>query len=258
LKELQKYKELAISASLEAGKLLMTHFNSINDFKTKKNAGIVTKADTESETLITDILRKGTPEFGVLAEEDGTKGNQDIKWIIDPLDGTTNFFHGFPHFNVSIALEYKKELIVGVVHNPVNGDVYHCTKGSGSYKNKELIRVSNTDQLKLSLLGTGFAYMRGNELNSALELFKKFTDLTHGIRRPGAAALDLCYVAEGIYDGFYESTLNPWDLAAGVLLVQEAGGTVTNYKGDKISIYGNDVVASNGAIHDQITGVINS
>ncbi|HOW16321.1 MAG TPA: inositol monophosphatase family protein [bacterium] len=258
MKDLQKYKELAISASLEAGKLLMEHFNSINDFKIKKDAGIVTKADTDSETLITNILKKGTPEFGILAEEDGVKGDQNIKWIIDPLDGTTNFFHGFPHFNISIALEYKKELIVGVVHNPVNGDIYHCAKGAGSYKNKELIKVSKTDQLKSSLLGTGFAYMRGNELNSALELFKKFTALTHGIRRPGAAALDLCYVAEGIYDGFYESTLNPWDIAAGILLVQEAGGTVTNYKGNKISIYENNVVASNGAIHKDIVSVINS
>lgn len=258
MKALKLYEDLAIDAAQLAGKILIKYFNSIKDFKVKKDAGIVTKADIESEKALSKFFNKETPGFGILAEEDGAKGNDKTKWIIDPLDGTTNFFHGFPHFNISIALEHNGTICVGVVYNPISGDVYHCTKGKGAYKNKKPIRVSKNKQLSTSMLGTGFAYMRKKPLEEALELFERFTYKTHGIRRPGAAALDLCYVAEGIYDGFYEKTLSPWDVAAGALLIQEAGGTVSKYNGKKFSIYEKEILASNGHIHKQMIKTIKS
>jgi len=258
MKELKAYEAIATDAVHLAGKVLTQHFNSIKNFEIKKDAGIVTKADTDSEEILSEFFNKKTPDFGILAEENGAKGNDKIKWIIDPLDGTTNFFHGFPHFNISVALEYEGVVCVGVVHNPITGDIYHCTKGSGAYKNKKPIRVSKNKDLSSSMLGTGFAYMRDEVLDQALSLFKKFTYKSHGIRRPGAAALDLCYLAEGIYDGFYEKTLSAWDVSAGALLIEEAGGKVSDYKGNKFSIYGKEILASNGLIHDQIIEVLNS
>lgn len=258
MKDLKIYEALAIDGAIAAGKILMGHFNAIKDFKVKKDAGIVTKADTDSEAALTKFFNNETPGFGILAEENGAIGNDKIKWIIDPLDGTSNFFHGFPHFNVSIALECNSAVCVGVIYNPVTKDIYHCTKDGGAYKNKKQIQVSSNKDLSNSMLGTGFAYMRGEPLDEALKLFKKFTYKSHGIRRPGAAALDLCYVAEGIYDGFYEKTLNAWDVAAGSLLIKEAGGTLSNYKGEALCIYNSEIVASNGYIHDQLIEVINS
>ncbi len=258
MKELDLYRDTAIEAAKKAGRVLMKHFNAISDFQIKKEAGIVTKADMESEDLLSSIFNKKTPNFGILGEETGLKGSDETKWIIDPLDGTTNFFHGFPHFNISIALEHKGTINVAVIHNPVTGDMYHAIKGKGSYKNDKKIKVSSTNELTNAMIGTGFAYMRGEPLEDAINLFRKFTYKSQGIRRPGAAALDLCYLAEGIYDGFYEKTLAPWDMAAGSLLIEEAGGKVSNCKGQKFSIYGKDVVASNSILHEKILEVINS
>lgn len=252
------YKNIAIEAALLGGAVLKKYFNKVKDFDVKTDAGIVTMADKESEQVISDFFAKKTPSFSVLGEETGLSNNGESRWIVDPLDGTTNFFHGFPHFNVSIGLEIEKQIVVGVVYNPITEEIFHTEKGNGAYKNKKQIYVSGRKDLQQAMLGTGFAYQRDMTLDDSLELFRKFTPLTHGIRRPGAAALDLCYVACGIYDGFYEKTLNAWDVAAGSLLITEAGGKLSNYKGKEFSIYSGEIVASNELIHKQIIDVINS
>lgn len=256
------YEKLAVEAAHIGGNVLKKYFNKAMDFDTKSGAGIVTLADKESEQVISDFFNKKTPEFGILGEEGGLSEKQNgnktssNKWIIDPLDGTTNFFHGFPHFNISIALELDEKIVAGVIYDPVTDEVYRCSKGSGAYKNNKQIFVSKTKDLSMAMLGTGFAYQRGKVLDESLELFKKFTYVTQGIRRPGAAALDLCYAACGIYDGFYEKTLNAWDVAAGSLLITEAGGKVTDYSGKEFSVYSKDIVGSNGLIHDQLIKII--
>ena len=255
MKQFDIYKDIAIEAASIGGEVLLKYFNNISEYDEKEGAGIVTKADTESEKHIVEYLLKRTPDFGILGEEKGVSQTGDNRWIIDPLDGTSNFFHRVPHFNVSIGLEMNKEIVVGVVYNPITKDMYHCSKGGGAYKNNEKLFVTRTKELSTSMLGTGFAYMRDDELKHALDLFLKFSLNTHGIRRFGAAALDLCYVASGIYDGFYERTLSPWDVAAGSLLIQEAGGKISNYKGEPVSIYDKEILASNGLIHDEMTKI---
>ena len=256
MKQLDRYKDLAIKAAHIGGKVLLKHFENTSVYDIKKGAGIVTKADTESEKTISAFLRKNAPDFGIFAEEEGYKYKGDSRWIIDPLDGTTNFFHRVPHFNISIALEMDKKIVVGVIYNPVTDEMYHCSKGGGAYRNKERIHVSRTKKLSTAMLATGFAYMSEKKMGKALDLFLKFSLNCHGIRRFGAAALDSCYVAAGIYDGFYERTLSPWDVAAGSLLVTEAGGKMSNYSGGKFSIYDKEIVASNGLIHNEIIKMI--
>jgi myo-inositol-1(or 4)-monophosphatase len=256
MKQLEGYKELAIKAAHIGGKILLKHFEKISEYDLKKGAGIVTKADTESEKAISEFFRKRTPQFGIFAEEEGYKYKGESRWIIDPLDGTTNFFHRVPHFNISIALEMDKEIVVGVVYNPVTDEMYNCRKGGGAYRDKKRIHVTSTKKLSTAMLATGFAYMSEKKMKAALDLFLKFSLNCHGIRRFGAAALDACYVAEGIYDGFYERTLSPWDVAAGGLLVMEAGGKLSNYSGGKFSIYDKEIVASNGLIHKEMINLI--
>lgn len=256
MKQLEQYKSIAIKAADTGGKILLKHFKNLSKFDIKKGAGLVTKADTESEKVVSTFLKNQTPDFGIFGEETGYSHCGDNKWIIDPLDGTTNFVHSIPHFNITIALEMEGKVVVGVVYNPITGDMYHCTKGGGAYKNNQKIHVSKTKKLSDSILGSGFAYMSKKELKKALEIFLRFSLQSHGIRRFGAAALDVCAVAAGVYDGFYEKTLNPWDVAAGSLLVLEAGGKLTNYSGGEFSIYGKEIVASNGLIHDEMIKTI--
>ena len=252
-----EYQALAIEACKLGGEILKKYYNKTVEFEIKPDSGIVTRADKESEETITNFFNLHTPDFSVLAEEEGLTKKGINKWIIDPLDGTTNFFHGFPHFNISIGLELDGEIVVGVVYNPVTEEIYHTCKGFGAFRNNRKISVSKIDSINSALLGTGFAYMQGEYLNYSLNAFKSFSCKTQGLRRPGAAALDLCYVAAGIYDGFYELTLNPWDIAAGYLLIQEAGGTVTNIKGNDFSIYSGEVVASNSILHQELINTLN-
>ncbi|MFH1223765.1 MAG: inositol monophosphatase family protein, partial [Pseudomonadota bacterium] len=236
---LKQYEKLAIQAAQIGAKILHGYFRKIEKFDLKRSGGFVTKADMESEEAISDFFHKKTPEFSILAEENGLQEKKKVsagknkknspsgKWIIDPLDGTTNFFHKIPHYNISIALEVEGKVVVGVVYNPVTKEVYHTTLGGGAYKNNKRIHVSKNKDLSKAIIGTGFAYMNEKIFNKHIEFFKRFTKHTHGLRRFGAAALDMCYVAAGIYDGFYEETLSPWDIAAGSLLIKEAGGKLT-------------------------------
>jgi len=257
MNSVKKYERVAIEAAFIGAKILTKYFQKLKGFDIKKGAGIVTKADKESEKAIANFLSKKTPGFSILAEENGLRKKSADKWIFDPLDGTTNFFHKIPHYNISIALELDGEIVVGVVYNPTNKELYHCIKKGGAYRNNKRIHVSKNKDITTSMLATGFAYMHGSKLDEPLKVFKRFTDRSHGIRRFGAAALDLCYVASGVYEGFYEKTLQPWDVAAGALLINEAGGKLSDYKGNEFSIYGQNIVASNGLIHKDMIEIIN-
>lgn len=261
-KSLNSYLEFAETAALDAGRLLMNYFGTIHHCDKKEGAGIVTKADKESEALIINYFKINTPDFSILAEESGLKEQFTNKtkskflWVIDPLDGTTNFFHGFPYFNVSIALTYGEEILLAVVYDPLADKMFTAIRGQGSFMNGKRFYISEETELENSLLGTGFAYMRGNDLKIAMDIFHEFSVKSRGIRRPGAAALDLAYTAYGVYDGFFEKALNPWDLAAGALLIKEAGGVLSDFDGKVFSIYNKSIVAANPKLHIKLIDTI--
>lgn len=263
---MDNFKKIAIKASLEAGDILRKNFGRINNICHKGEIDLVTEADLRSEQRIIKILKKEYPDHDILAEEgagwDRTVASEanlraEYKWLIDPLDGTTNYAHGFPFFAVSIALERRGDVILGVVYDPLREEVFTAQKGKGSYLNKKRIKVSKTKNLSEALLATGFAYDVRKSPDNNLNHFSNFTLEAQGIRRAGSAALDLCYVASGRFDGFWEMKLKPWDMAAGSLMVKEAGGKVTDFKGDPFSIYSKEILASNGRIHGEMVKVLN-
>ena len=249
VKDLSRELEVAISAAKEAGEVLRGAFGGEQAIRHKGEVDIVTDADERAEAVIRDILLRGFPSYGMLAEEGGElPGELDARWIVDPLDGTTNYAHGLPIFCVSIALERAGEVVVGVVYDPVRQETYVAKRGSGATLNGEPIRVSGTDALIDALIVTGFPYDR-DEVPDAVELFGRFAIVTQSMRRLGTAALDLCYVASGRLDGYYERGVHPWDVAAGALMVEEAGGRVTDYRGGALDLGSREVVASNGRLH---------
>jgi myo-inositol-1(or 4)-monophosphatase len=213
--------------------------------------------DHRSEDAIISILKKGFPDYGILAEEsDERKGDGTYRWILDPLDGTTNYAHGYPFFAVSLALEKAGEVVWGVVYDPLREELFMAEPGKGATLNGDPIRVSSTDALHRGFLATGFPYdVRASEENN-LKHFNNFARVAQAIRRDGSAALDLCYVAMGRFDGFWELKLNPWDTAAGSLIVDEAGGQVTDFKGKPFSINGLKILASNGLIHPEMVRIL--
>ncbi|MGB0910491.1 MAG: inositol monophosphatase family protein, partial [Nitrospirales bacterium] len=224
----------------------------------KSEINLVTEADLASEKAVVGIISKAFPSHQILAEEKGlhTKHESPYKWIIDPLDGTTNFAHGFPLYNVSIGVEYEGTVLIGVVLDPTRNELFVAKKEQGSTLNNTPIHVSTSEKLSNALLVTGFAYDVQTVEDNNLKEFCAFSLHTRGMRRTGTAAIDLCYIACGRFDGFWELKLNPWDTAAGKLIVEEAGGKVTNYKGNPFSIYGQDIIASNGLIHDEMITVL--
>jgi len=233
----------------EAGELLMGYFARRVPIEYKGDADLVTAADRASEALIIDRLQARFPRHDLMGEEGARRETgSDYKWYIDPLDGTTNFAHGFPVFCISMGLEHKGQLIAGVVYDPTRGEMFAAEKGSGAYLNQRRIQVSNTARLPESLLATGFPSHKRHK-NPNIHFYHQITLRTHGVRRAGSAALDLASVASGRFDGFWEFNLNPWDLSAGVLLVEEAGGQVTGFFGQPFRLPDRDVVASNGLIH---------
>ena len=233
----------------EAGELLMGYFARHVKIEYKGDVDVVTEADRASEALIMDRLQARFPRHDVVAEEGARRETgSDYKWYVDPLDGTTNFAHGFPVFCVSMGLEYKGQLIAGVVYDPTRGEMFAAEKGSGAYLNQRRIHVSKTARLVESLVGTGFPSHKRHQ-NPNIHFYHQITLRTHGVRRAGSAALDLASVASGRFDGFWEFNLNPWDLAAGVLLVEEAGGQVSGFFGQPFRLQDRDVLASNGLIH---------
>ncbi|MBU6374681.1 MAG: inositol monophosphatase [Bdellovibrionales bacterium] len=245
-------KSKTIEASHAAGAVLLQYFGRSFDVREKAQAGLVTNADLEAEQAALRVLRKARPDFGFLAEESGVSDpSKDGRWILDPLDGTTNFVHGFPMFCVSIAAEWQNQVVVGVIYHPVLKETYWSIRGKGAYLEKKRLKVSKTTQLKDSLLTTGFTY-RKDELPLEMRPFEKLSATVRAIRRPGSAALDLAYTARGVFDGFWERNLSPWDVAAGSLLVEEAGGKVTDFQGKSFSIEGSEILATNKILHAQI------
>ncbi len=235
----------------EAGGLLMSFFGKVA-IEYKGDADLVTKADRASEEFLVSRIRKQWPDHDLVGEEGSrNETGSDYRWYIDPLDGTTNFAHGYPVFCVSLGLDFKGERIAGVIYDPTRQEMFSAAQGSGATLNGNPIRVSKTPRLVESLVATGFPSHKRHK-NPNIHFYHQLTLRSHGVRRAGSAALDLCYVACGRYDGFWEFNLNPWDTAAGVLIVQEAGGTVTNFSGGPFSIDSRQVLASNTLLHKEL------
>lgn len=235
----------------EAGSLLMSHFGKVA-IEYKGDVDLVTVADRSSEALIVSRIRKEWPQHDLMGEEGSRQETgSDFRWYVDPLDGTTNFAHGYPVFCVSIALEYKRERIAGVIYDPTRDEMFAAEKGSGSRLNGRTIHVSTTRRLAEALVATGFPSHKRHK-NPNIHFYHQITLRSHGVRRAGSAALDLCCVACGRYDAFWEFNLNPWDTAAGVLLVEESGGKVTNFSGGPFEISSREVLASNVLLHDEL------
>jgi len=236
----------------EAGALLMGYFAQHVRVEYKGDADLVTVADRKSEALIRERVGQLWPSHSILGEEQGlVETGSDYRWYVDPLDGTTNFAHGFPVFCVSMALEHKGSRIAGVVFDPTRNELFSAGQGSGSFLNGQPIHVSRVANLAESLLATGFPSHKRHK-NPNILFYHQITLRTHGVRRAGSAALDLCDVASGRFDGFWEFNLNPWDTAAGVLIVQEAGGTVTDFHGGPFQIDSHQTLASNGLLHQAL------
>jgi myo-inositol-1(or 4)-monophosphatase len=237
----------------EAGALLLTYFDRQIKIEYKGDADLVTAADRASEKLIMGKLRELWPAHELVGEE-GTRdntGTSDYRWFVDPLDGTTNFAHGYPVFCVSIGLEYRKELVAGVIYDPTRDELFSAAKGSGATLNGKPIHVSKTKTLSESILATGFPSHKRHK-NPNIHFYHQITLRSHGIRRAGSAALDLAYVASGRYEGFWEFNLNPWDTSAGVVLVREAGGLVTKFDGSDFNIDSRELLSSNGLLHEEL------
>jgi myo-inositol-1(or 4)-monophosphatase len=249
----------AVETARDAGHLLLEKFGRITAVTKKGDINLVTEADLASEALIIERIKSHHPKHAILAEEAGdavvVEGSSVWKWIIDPLDGTTNYAHGYPCFAVTMALEHDGEVVVGVTFDPTRNELFAAEKGHGATLNGKSITVSSTERLSESLICTGFPYDFKRKEDFARHL-TAFLLSSRGVRRDGSAAIDLAYVACGRFDGFWEEGLNPWDMAAGKLLIEEAGGWVTDYAGDAFNIYTPPVVASNGRIHNEMLAIL--
>ncbi|MGL1833838.1 inositol monophosphatase family protein [Rhodocyclaceae bacterium SMB388] len=249
---------IAVKAARRAASIINRASTQIDllPVQTKSPNDFVTEVDRAAEAAIIDVLRDAYPQHGILAEESGQTGEGEYQWIIDPLDGTTNFIHGFPQYAISIALARNGVLEQAVVFDPTRNELFTASKGAGAYLNERRIRVSKRIRLGEALIGTGFPFREFDHMDAYLAMFRDLTQRTAGIRRPGAAALDLAYVACGRLDGFWEMGLQPWDMAAGVLLIQEAGGLVSDLAGDADFIRSGNIVAGGPKIFGQLLPVI--
>ena len=246
----------AIKAARKAGNIISRATRDLDLIKveTKRRNDFVTEVDRAAESAIIEELRRAYPDHAILAEESGESkaARMEYCWIIDPLDGTTNFIHGVPQYCVSIGLKHKDVITQGVVFDPVKNELFTATRGGGAYLNDKRIRVSKCDKLANALIGTGFPFRDGQDLDRYMSMFKAVTQATVGVRRPGAAALDLAYVAAGRFDGFWEMGLSPWDIAAGSLLIQEAGGLIGDLDGENKYLETGEVVAGNSKVFAQL------
>ncbi|MCL4368119.1 MAG: inositol monophosphatase [Actinobacteria bacterium] len=242
--------DAAVAAARAAGAVLLEEFGNERHIEYKGIIDLVTDADRRSEQTVVSMLREHFPDHQILAEE-GTSGGTSprYRWIIDPLDGTTNYAHRYPHFAVSIGLERGGEMLIGVVYDPVLDELFTAQAGSGAFLNGRQLRVSRSEPLQRSLLCTGFPYDH-SFLKASLRRWDQLVRDAQAVRRDGSAALDICYVAAGRFDGFWEDHLFPWDMAAGMLIAREAGGSVTDYQGLPPSVYRGELVVSNGLIHE--------
>jgi len=241
-----------IAMAREAGALLIEYFDQNIKIEYKGDADLVTAADRKSEALIRERIREHWPEHDVVGEEGGFRDTgSEFRWYVDPLDGTTNFAHGFPVFCVSLGLQRRGQLIAGVCFDPTRNELFAAERGGGAYLNDKAIHVSKVGKLAESLVGTGFPSHKRHK-NPNIHFYHQITLRTHGVRRAGSAALDLCSVACGRLDGFWEFNLNPWDTAAGVLMVEEAGGQITDFEGSPFLLNSRETLASNARIHDAL------
>lgn len=248
---------IAEQTARKAGRFIMDSVSDPGCIQEKGRADLVTSVDRGSERIIINEIRSHFPGHALLAEESGEQQSQsDFCWIIDPIDGTTNFVHGYPCFGVSIAVQQQGETLAGVVYDPFHDEMFSALRKGGAFLNGGPISVSAVPQLPESLLATGFPYKAGEHWERNMALFKHLYACTHGIRRDGSAALDLCYVASGRLDGFWEYGLNPWDVAAGILVVQEAGGRATDFTGKTSGVHDRQILASNGRIHGAMLDIL--
>ena len=253
-----EYKKIAIEAALKSGFFIKNSVGKIAVISYKGRDNIVTDVDKKAEKLIMNIILSRFPRHSILSEERGALGGHSpYKWIIDPLDGTTNFAHAFPFFCVSIALEEAGRIVLGVVYDPIRDELFFAESEKGAYLNNKRIEVSKVNKLSDAFLATGFSYGRKRK-DKNVGNFKKFLMRSMAIRRAGSAALDLSYVACGRFDGFWEMDLNPWDSAAGHFIVKEAKGIVTKFDGSKYSSYDKSILATNGKLHPQMVAMLNA
>ena len=257
-RDIPKFLSGAWEAANAAGEIIRENWQRPRTIEYKGAIDLVTSVDREAERKILEILQRDFPEHSFLAEEaEAIAGrSNEYRWIIDPLDGTTNFAHGYPHMGISIALAQNDRVILGLVYDPLRRECFRGVAGQGATLNGTPIHVLKVEELDKALLATGFPYDRREHADHYLQFFKAFLTRCQGIRRVGSAALDLCYVACGRLDGFWELKLKPWDIAAGALIVAEAGGTLSDFSGQPLSIFGNETLASNGLIHPQMVGVM--
>jgi myo-inositol-1(or 4)-monophosphatase len=251
--------EQAAAIARKAGAVLRTGWGQVGQVEYKGDVNLVTDYDRRAEAIIIDALREQFPDHHIYAEEQGDSGleSSPYTWLVDPLDGTTNFAHGFPAFAVSIGLAHRGEGLVGVIYDPIRDELFAAGAGRGSRLNGRPIRVSQVDKLERALLATGFAYERAWAADNNLPYLDRFLRNSQGIRRAGAAALDLAYVACARLDGHWEMRLHPWDVSAGILIVTEAGGRVTDFSGGhQFELSGREIVASNSRIHDAMLSIL--
>ena len=252
---------IAIKAARAAGSIINRAALDLEVLRvgTKGPNDYVSEVDQAAETAIIDVLLDAYPGHGILAEESGrARGAKDSEftWIIDPLDGTTNFLHGFPVYCVSIALAHRGVVQQAVVYDPTRNDMFFASRGRGAFLNDRRLRVSKRTRISDSLIGTGFPFRKGDNFKRYVKMFEEVMQSCAGLRRPGAAALDLCYVAAGYYDGFFETGLNPWDMAAGSLVITEAGGLIGNFTGESDFLYQREVVAGNPKVYGQLVAIL--
>ena len=252
---------IAVRAARSAGSIINRAALDLDVLKvaSKGTNDFVTEVDQAAEEAIISTLLEAYPGHAILAEESGRQRgskHSDYLWIIDPLDGTTNFIHGFPVYAVSIALAFRGKVEQAVVYDPTRNDLFYASKGKGAYLNDRRLRVSKRTRLSDSLIGTGFPFRKGDNFKRYLKMFEEVMQQCAGMRRPGAAALDLCYVAAGWYDGFFETGLSPWDVAAGSLMITEAGGLVGNFTGESDFLYQREVVAATPRIYGQLVQML--
>ncbi len=255
--KLKIFLAFARKTAVEAGVLLLKRVGRENKISFKGVVNLVTEADLASEKLIVNAIAANFPEHSILTEEERSVEKKSIfRWVIDPLDGTTNYAHGFPFWAVSIALECNSKIIVGVVYDPLRDEIFYARKNGGAFLNRKRLIVSGQKRLDKALLATGFPYDIAESENNNLDFFNRFARSARGVRRAGSAALDLCYLACGRFDGFWEQKLHPWDTAGGKIIVEEAGGKITNFQGNKYSIYDDYILGSNRKIHNQMIKVL--
>jgi myo-inositol-1(or 4)-monophosphatase len=255
--KLDSHLDLAIHAAKESGQIQRDWLGKDKKVELKGEINLVTEVDRICEQRIVEIIKKPFPEHNILTEETPMpEGSSSFRWIIDPLDGTTNYTHGYPFFCTSVALELEGEIVLGAIYDPLLDELFTAQQGHGAFLNGERITVSSTERLIEALICTGFPYdLRESPVNN-VDHFNNFIMEAQAVRRDGAAALDLCYVAAGRFDGFWELKLYPWDVAAGKLLVEEAGGVVTDFGGGTLDIYSQETLASNGRIHEEMVRVL--